>query len=114
MKYKLGITGKLGRWVHNFLSKQQQQVLLKGKKSRKYPLISGIPQGSVLGPLLFLLFIGDLAEGVNADTLVYVAQVFQSTVTVELQFPMKKLNLNVKGITRCAGTGSATITAFIT
>jgi hypothetical protein len=34
-------------------------------------------------------------------------------VTVELQFPMKKLIQNVKGITRCAGTGYVTITAFV-
>ena len=72
MKLKLGVTGKLGRWIHNFLSNRHQEVLIKGKKSRKYQLISGIPQGTVLGPFLFLIFIGDLAEGVNADTLVYV------------------------------------------
>ena len=40
-------------------------------------------------------------------------QVFQSTVTIDLQFPMKKLILNVKGIIRCAGTGWVTITAFV-
>ena len=69
MKLKLG---KLGRWINNFLSKRQQQVFVKGKKSIKYQLTSGILQGSVVGPLLFLIFIGDLAEGVNYDTLVYV------------------------------------------
>ena len=69
MKLKLG---KLGRWINNFLSKRQQQVFVKGKKSIKYQLTSGILQGSVVGPLLFLIFIGDLAEGVNSDTLVYV------------------------------------------
>ena len=69
---KLGITGKIGRWIQNFLQKRQQQVLVKGKKSKKFPLISGVPQGSVLGPLLFLLFIGDLTEGVKADALLYV------------------------------------------
>ena len=69
---KLGISGKIGRWIHNFLKQRQNQVLVKGKKSRIFPLISGVPQGSVLGPLLFLLFIGDISEGVGASTLLYV------------------------------------------
>ena len=68
----LGITGKLGRWIHNFLNNRKQQVLLRGRKSLISILISGVPQGSVIGPLMFLIFIADLAEGVNCNTLIYV------------------------------------------
>ena len=68
----LGISGKLGRWIMSFLTGRRQEVLVRGHKSRSSILISGVPQGSVLGPLLFLIFIGDISEGVSAVTLVYV------------------------------------------
>ena len=49
-----------------------QKFLVKGRKSLVSLLISGAPQGSVIAPLLFLVFIGDLTEGVNSSTLIYV------------------------------------------
>ncbi len=69
---KLGISGKIGRWIFKFLTDRRQQVLIRGAKSKLSRLISGVPQGSVLGPLLFLIFIGDISEGVTANILVYV------------------------------------------
>ena len=69
---KLGISGNLGRWIMSFLTGRRQEVLVRGHKSRSSILISGVPQGSVLGPLLFLIFIGDISDGVSAVTLVYV------------------------------------------
>ena len=56
----------------NFLTKREHQVLVKGFKSKIFLLVSGVPQGSVLGPLLFLIFIGDISEGVTATILIYV------------------------------------------
>ena len=69
---QLGITGKIGRWIHNFLQNRKQKVLVKGKTSNVPTLTSGVPQGTVLGPLLFLIFIGDIAEGIDCKVLVYV------------------------------------------
>ena len=66
------IKGKIGRWIANFLHERKQEVLVKGNKFKESILKSGVPQGSVLGPLLFLIFIGDITQGVTAKTLVYV------------------------------------------
>jgi hypothetical protein len=49
------IQGKTNTWIHNFLSNRIQAVLLEGETSDYIPGISGVPQGSVLGPSLFFL-----------------------------------------------------------
>ena len=59
-----GISGKLGRWVHSFLTSRTQTVIVNGVKSDLVEVKSGVPQGSVLGPLLFLVLIGDIDKNV--------------------------------------------------
>ena len=62
----MGIKGKIGTWIHSFLTNRTQRVLVNGESSKPSAVISGVPQGSVLGPLLFLVLIGDIDKNVSS------------------------------------------------
>ena len=73
-----GIDGITNKWIQSFLSNRTQSVVLDGISSDSVPVISGVPQGSVLGPCLFLFYINDIAENLNStarlfadDTMIY-------------------------------------------
>lgn len=59
-----GIKGKLLLWIESFLTSRIQQVIVNGVLSNPCPVVSGVPQGSVLGPLLFLVLLSDIDSNI--------------------------------------------------
>ena len=71
--YKLkyyGISPQALNWVHSFLTNRTQQVLLEGNMSSSINVTSGVPQGSVLGPILFLIYINDFPDYIQNNSTV--------------------------------------------
>ena len=72
--YKLqvhGVQSNTLRWIESFLVGRSQTVVLGGESSGELPVLSGVPQGSVLGPTLFLLYINDLPENVQSQVCLF-------------------------------------------
>ena len=70
--YKLnwyGIRGNISQWIKSFLTNRTQMVVLENTESSTIRISSGMPQGTVVGPPLFLIFINDLPDCISHSTL---------------------------------------------
>ena len=66
-----GIRGSTHKWISSRLSGRGQQVVLDGQASDPVPVLSSVPQGSVLGLILFLIFINDLPDNIKSSVCLF-------------------------------------------
>ena len=68
---KMGITGNLLEWAKSYLKDRRQQVVINGQASEVKMIESGVPQGSILGPLFFLVYMNDIADDLQGNIKLY-------------------------------------------
>ena len=103
--YKLkayGTEGQLLSLLTNYLENREQRVVLNGQTSEWRKIKSGVPQGSVLGPLLFLIYINDLPDGITSICKIFADNTSLFTKVLDINESTNKLNTDLKKITKWA------------
>ena len=88
--------------IRSYLSNRVQRVVLNGKMSKWTSVTAGVPQGSVLGPLFFLIYINDLVDNLTSEAKLFANDTSLFSVVYDESVTAQKLNKDLEVISRWA------------
>ena len=97
-----GISGNLLQILSDFLSNRKQRVVLNGQNSSWANVHVGVPQGSILGPLLFLIYINDLADNLSSNVKLFADDTPLFSLVHDVNASARELNDDLKKIKKWA------------
>ena len=95
-----GIGGPLLKILTDFLKSRKQRVVLNGQHSSWSDVLAGVPQGSILGPLLFLIYINDLSDGLQFNPKLFADNISLFTTVLNIKKAANNLNNDLTKITK--------------
>ena len=98
----MGISGELYKLLENYLSRRFQRVVLNGQTSSWRPVLAGVPQGSIMGPLLFLIYINDLPNELKSNVKLFADDTSLFTVVKDKNESANILNNDLQSISKWA------------
>ena len=99
---RIGITGNSLNFIESFLSNRFQRVVLNGQSSSWTPVNAGVPQGSILGPLFFLIYINDLSKDISSTVKLFANDTSIFSVVDDVNVSVMQLNNDLLKISKWA------------
>ena len=101
---RAGINGLLLDWLTNYLTDRKQRVVIPGGTSDWEFIKAGVPQGSILGPLLFLLYINDIVTDIHSSVRLFADDTSLYIIVDNPTDAAEQLNIDLETINRWAET----------
>ena len=98
----VGVSDSLLSLIESFLSNRFQKVILNGQTSKWLPVKAGVPQGSIVGPLFYLIYINDLSDDLNSTVKLSPDDTSQFSVVRDSNISAYELNNDMKKISELA------------
>ena len=110
----LGVGGTLLNWFESYLKSRQQRVVIEGSSSSWKEVKAGVPQGSVLGPLLFLIYINDIQQNIDSDCFLFADDTMLLEEVFSPQSAARSLNKDLNSISLWSNRWLVTMNALKT